>query len=262
MTERPILFSALMVRAIRDGSKTATRRIMKPQPSDTFSPEVGFYNPTLTDKRTGEAYPGPERFGAFDESEDYPCPYGVPVSRFWVNKPGDRLWVKETWHTDYPWNGTKPTDLPENVAIHYAATSENFTGRVLRPSLFMRRWMSRLTLEITDIRVERLHEITEEQAIAEGVKPTVSPDLVTLVFSGGDTLQISPKYVHGVPKPGDTWEDRLVAHVEPSQGSIISTARDNFRALWCGINGPESWEQNPWVWAVSFRKINPVSEIQ
>lgn len=246
MKERPILFSGPMVRAILDGRKVQTRRVVKPQPSADFMPEVGIGNRTMVDG-DGEAFPGPAEFAAYDENEFYRCPYG---------QPGDRLWVKETWHTDYPWNGTKPTMVPETAAIHYAATSENFTGRVLRPCLFMRRWMSRITLEITAVRVERLQEITKADAEAEGLADSYS--IGTYQITGDRfTAEVVEDFFGGIPKVGEHWQGQNIQHVMYRPPVLLNTARDNYRELWGHINGPDSWEANPWVWVVEFRRVRP-----
>jgi hypothetical protein len=149
MKERPILFSGPMVRAILEGRKTQTRRIMNPPPSECFMPEVGRYHPTVI-SRDGEAFPGPETFGASDESEGYPCRHG---------QPGDRLWVKETFYPQGP------------NSFFYRADWNDEDGEPdwnWKPSIFCTRKASRITLEITAVRVERLQDITIEDAIAEG----------------------------------------------------------------------------------------------
>jgi len=166
MKERPILFSGPMVRAILDGSKTQTRRVVKPQPSGVFCPAVGPYHPSRAN-RQGEAFPAPETYGASDEDEDYPCPYG---------QPGDRLWV------------------------------------------FMPRRLCRITLEIVSVRVERLDDIGEDDAKAEGA-PCELGELERLI------LGAKARY------------------------------RSGFIRLWESINGPGSWDLNPWVWVVEFRRI-------
>jgi hypothetical protein len=161
MTERPILFSAEMVRAILDGRKTQTRRVMKVQPWPDATVEVGPYHPHRID-RNGESQPGPATFGAIWDHQDIVnggdaglrCPYGAP---------GDLLWVRETW-TQYP------IELnPEPCDAWYKATS-NGPPRPFkwRPSIHMPRWASRITLRITDIRVERLQDISCADAEAEG----------------------------------------------------------------------------------------------
>lgn len=205
MSEKPILFSAPMVRAILAGQKTQTRRILKPQPSIDFLPEVGRYAPTLVD-RNGEQYPGPEVFGASDEREAVKFPFG---------QPGSRLWVKETWATDWVWNESAPVLVPEGQPILYRA-DECATGCVAfewgrwRPSIFMRRWMARITLEITALRCERLRDIEH--------------------------------------KPLD-----LAAEGHPRDSSLGDILW--YSGLWESINGPGSWEANPFVWVVEFRRV-------
>ena len=136
--ERPILFSGPMVRAILGGRKTQTRRIVKLKCHDGF--EVG-------PNYEGEHWPvrGGDRM---------PCPYG---------KPGDRLWVRETWLC--------ATGEPGPTLCHYQADGDRpeFNG-LWKPSIHMFRWASRITLEITGVRVERLQDITEADAMAEGVE--------------------------------------------------------------------------------------------
>jgi hypothetical protein len=154
MRERPILFSAEMVRAILEGRKTMTRRVMRPQP-------VGVPNQhSETDEWLDIWYTNDaQRDPSIERSEALHNPYGVP---------GDRLWVREAFRlTDEqpPW-------------VIYAADSTmrapdgSCRGHVYqgpwRPSIHMPRWASRLTLEITDVRVQRVREISEEDAIAEG----------------------------------------------------------------------------------------------
>lgn len=149
MRERPILFSAPMAIALLAGRKTQTRRLLKqPRRRDgaQLAPEL------LQEIGVGHA-----------------CPYGVP---------GDRLWVKETWSADDIWDGAAPRAIPEGQPICYEADGATMFcegvpcpmfGRK-RPSIFMRQWMSRLALEVTEVRVERLHDISVEDAKAEGCR--------------------------------------------------------------------------------------------
>ena len=216
MKERPILFSALMVRAILDGRKTQTRRVMKPQPSSEFAPIVGPYHRTLVDKRDGEQYPSPQLYwGAADEREDYPCPYG---------QPGDRLWVRETWN--YEWAGRAEVnrvryfaggyneDVPQNYPYPRAREGK------WRPSIHMPRWASRIILEITAVRVEYVQDISQADACAEGAPPShPSIDHVSRQFDYPD-----------FPR---SW----------------------FAQLWESINSGGSWSANPWVWVIEFRRI-------
>lgn len=142
MEEKPILFTGEMVRAVLDGRKTQTRRVIKPQPGLLGPKDI----PLLL----------------------YYCPYG---------QPGDRLWVRESWSVDMSMDHLKPSDVPEDSIVYYRANTDKdwerqSTGQVMgkkRPSIFMPRWASRINLEITDIRVERVQDITEEDAKAEGV---------------------------------------------------------------------------------------------
>lgn len=167
MKERPILFSGSMVRAILDGKKTQTRRIIKPPPYAEWMPEVGVYHPTIFD-RHGEAFPGDPVFGAADEVDGRPCPYG---------QPGDRLWVRETFADEPP--GLLSDGLSGRVVYRadyneadYNEEWHSAPDRVDKwtPSIHMPRWASRISLHIKEIRVERLQDISEEDALAEGLQ--------------------------------------------------------------------------------------------
>jgi hypothetical protein len=188
--ERPILFKGEMVRAILEGRKTQTRRVMKPQPLEDDHPaqlHAGLYNPVRFD-RFGDMVPGKEQFGVFGEEWDLKSPFGAP---------GDRLYVKET-HC-----------VLDGVVFYRADGCDDVAKWT--PSIFMPRRASRITLEITGVRIERLNDISEEDAMAEGVR--------------------------GVDY------------------SLGYTAQRQFMYLWSSINGPESWEANPWVWVYEFKKI-------
>lgn len=181
MKERPILFSGPMVRAILEGRKTQTRRVVKPQPAHI--PGIGTV--LNIDTITGRA-----------------CPYG---------NPGDRLWVRETWaHRRWMLGDASP-----NPTTVYRADGEDLKGCARwRPSIHMPRWASRIALEVVSVRVERLQDISEDDAKAEGV-----------------TIKGTSRY--------------------------DGEARDAFEALWCSINGADSWEINPWCWCISFKVIKP-----
>jgi len=214
--ERPILFSGEMVRAILAGRKTQTRRVIKSQPNFDWSPSVGFYCPVVVD-RHGHDELGPELYGAADEDDGRKSPYG---------KPGERLWVRETWTQPEP----GPVRVGNEVVYRedYADDPCGYDGekspegkfRTWKPSIHMPRWASRLTLEITDIRVERLKEISEADAIAEGVEPT------------------RPLY-------GDCGGHTHEGH------------KESFRILWDTLNGKRDfgWDQNPWVFVIEFKKL-------
>lgn len=152
MKERPILFSSPMVRAILEGTKTQTRRVVKPQPVEGVYKGDGT-TPTFTWKdRISTFHPiWPEVMAQFS-------PYG---------KPGDRLWVRETWMPRMDGN----IELRHGEAIYKASLGdvEMFRPRRWRPSIFMPRWASRITLELTGVRVERLNSMSGYDALREGV---------------------------------------------------------------------------------------------
>lgn len=224
--KRPILFSGPMVRALLDGRKTQTRRIVKPQPDS-----VKNFGP-LTPYRV--VAPPVEMPSARCE-EPIRCPYGVP---------GDRLWVKEGWR--YINHQTGPRGL--EVCIGYEADGDDLPHRPSLltgpgweervdhwpfrsrrwPSIHMPRWASRLTLEITEVRVERIQDISEADAIAEGPG-----------FVGKATGEVCESVASHRLGRGPRWKN----------------ARDWYADLWESINGPDSWAANPWVWAVSFRVV-------
>lgn len=189
MKEKPILFSGAMVRAILDGRKTMTRRVVKGRDI-----RVGIGTVTHRKRRADG-----------DHWEPLPCPYG---------QPGDRLWVKETWAD----TRTECKRNPVSYRATWNADDDFDRGFNWRPSIFMPRWASRITLEITAVRVERLQEITEEDAVKEGVIPCVEPDVV-----------------------------------EHPPGCVC-----NFRNLWNSINAKRGfgWDSSPWVWVVSFKRIS------
>jgi hypothetical protein len=154
MKERPIIFSAPMVRAIPDGRKTQTRRVVKPQP---FYNEAGFlaWITSGTMQNQGRSA---------EEMVAHHCPYGVP---------GDRLWVRETWR-ELGSGQLHDGSIPKyHVPCVYAADFDDNGDRQFngpwRSPIYMPRWASRINLLLTDVRVERLQEISEEDAIAEGV---------------------------------------------------------------------------------------------
>ncbi|HBP0200255.1 hypothetical protein FA137_06985 [Pseudomonas aeruginosa] len=245
MKERPILFTGPMVRAIIEGRKTVTRRVMKYQPHEDASVTVGNYNVTVVD-RHGEQQPGPEAFGAWwsDGERGCICPHG---------EPGDRLWVRETW-TDVNLCGApalayradedirdlmeEPGFLDDRGAFNYddprvkpypfACWYADLDQARWRPSIHMPRWASRILLEITAVRVERLQDISDDQAEAEGVE---RPENITNV---------------------DVWDG-----AERELFNAMNQPRARFRRLWSDINGSESWDSNPWVWCIEFKRVTP-----
>jgi hypothetical protein len=208
MKERPILFSAPMVRAILDGRKTQTRRIVKSHPTRQL------YH--LERLPSGEWRDEEVSLGV--------CPYG---------QPGDRLWVKETWYTDAP-DEYRPTELSEawNTVEYVADDGPDVVRcRKLRPSIFMRRWMSRITLEITAVRVERLQDISSDDARAEGIE--------VAKFASDPGVQAYRDYAQKYYDPFEWY----------------SSAVDSYRSLWESINGDGSWSANPFVWVLEFKRV-------
>jgi hypothetical protein len=199
MKERPILFSAPMVRALLNGTKTQTRRV--------FKQKNGGIWPNLND------LPGMRQILRN-------CPYG---------QPGDRLWVREAFSGPHHQERHPPRDWHSTDEIHYWADGCPNCGDWTkpRPGMFMPRWASRITLEITEVRVERLQDISEADSIAEGIE---------------HDQDISRGNIIG-------WRDYL------NRGGKCGTANGSYRSLWESINGPGSWEANPWVWVVKFRRI-------
>lgn len=214
-----------MVRAIHAGTKTQTRRVVKPQPPyegiRLNGPER--YHPIVVKNDLQE--PGEPVFGIYDDEGEYGCvcPYG---------QPGDRLWVRETWNTSNQWQSMRPRDLPEGAPIFYAADygpQGLLACKPWNPSIFLPRWASRLTLEIVAVRVERLQDISEADAAAEGVNWRDCP------------LYQTPSQMERMHR-----------------GQGCSQSIDyigGYRKLWESINGPGSWEENPWVWVVEFKRI-------
>ncbi len=213
MKERPILFSGAMVRAILEGRKTQTRRIVKPQPHDGCGRIwCAEYSPTVID-RWGDEQPGKEVFGAYSEDGEWGvrCPYG---------QPGDRLWVRETWGVLHE---HLLNDQHEPTFWRADYNAEDFATQVLprwRPSIHMPRSRSRIKLELTGVRVERLQDISQGDAIAEGAPPS---------HSSIDAVS------------------RDIGYADFS--------RSWYAQLWDQINGPGSWEANPLVWVVEFRRV-------
>ena len=179
MTDHPMIFSAPMVRALLDGRKTQTRRVL----GNTY-------------KRV---------------------------------QPGDRFWVKEAWRTDFGSDHLRPSELdPAKATVWFDASSDWNEGERPRhrSARFMPRWASRLTLSVTDLRVQRVQDISEEDAVAEGIE--------RLVGSNGPnhfSRQICGKWSGSFNAP---------------------TAREVYADLWDTLHGPDAWDQNDWVVAYTF----------
>lgn len=182
MTDKPIIFSAPMVRALLAGTKTQTRRVLKPQP-------VWDNGALGIEDKAGR--------WIFCANTERGFAEGLPRSRFKMPyAPGDRLWVREAWASD------------GMVGVRYYATDDVHELRRKRSPIHMPRWASRLTLLVTDVRVQRLQEISRGDAMEEGCPFANMAD---------------------GPNP-----------------------RDWYRDIWNSIHGPDAWDANPWVAAISF----------
>lgn len=215
---RPMLMNAPMVRAILDGSKTQTRRVLRLRPPDDCALlEVGPFHPQVVD-RHGDFQPGAERFGVFTVNGEWSfvSPHG---------QPGDQIWVRETFQKFTDDGAILFRADPESAELMQELKRDQCLEAVWKPSIFMPRWASRITLEITGVRVERLQDISEADAIAEGIENV-----------GG----LWKNYL-----PGNGWTSKL------------AIAENSYRSLWDAINGPESWAANHWVWVVEFNRVKP-----
>ncbi|MHA4844446.1 hypothetical protein ACX0G7_09790 [Flavitalea antarctica] len=237
----PILFSTPMVQAIQAGRKSVTRRIMKPQP------ELRIFQGAVTGKKVkGWQITGTDKFWPTDDTPNtsfLKCPYG---------QPGDVLWVRETHYAYGHWSCVTDTetgkekwsfkDLTGDSLFNYAYEN-NPPARIIkgrygfgwykRPSLFMPKSACRIFLEVTEVRVERLQDISEEDAKAEGAE-------------------------RGILRDGPNTE-KGEFHLEYNN---MSDHKDGFQFIWQMINGKESWNLNPWVWVVSFKQISKPENFQ
>lgn len=214
-----ILFSGPMIRALLSGQKTQTRRLVKLNGHDgvqaDHAPWRLVHGPRPGHKKPCWAW---QHTKTISRVITEPCPYGVP---------GDLLRVRETWAAGACADGLSPSELyaptwlKDNGGLWYRADETQHPGLVSprgrwRPSIHMPKWASRISLEIVSIRVERLQEISEDDACAEGTR---EPSVAALI-GGGDV-----------------------------------TERRVFSRLWEKINGKGSWESNPWVWALTFKRV-------
>ncbi|VVD74186.1 hypothetical protein PHO31112_00744 [Pandoraea horticolens] len=233
MKERPILFSAPMVRAILDGSKTQTRRVMTPQPQwrPNYGRAVGMQGAWVigSPAAIGLKERGDHWIAVFDEDtqrrfctqEAYGwgasagSPYGVV---------GDHLWVRETTYNVERNGYVGPVFVESEEGRNAAAWGYGESDDPdfiephelrKRPAIHMPRSMCRLVLEITGVRIERLMSISDEDAIAEGAR---------------------------------------LSYGEPFDTANTISARRCFELLWTDINGPGSWDANPWVWVIEFQR--------
>ncbi|MBX3653245.1 MAG: hypothetical protein KF686_03610 [Ramlibacter sp.] len=228
--ERPILFSGTMVRAILEGRKTQTQRVVKPR-------DLAWMD---------------EHQGLREKSNVERCPYG---------KPGDRLWVRETlrrgssgvWHYLADEKEISMLSTDPRCALMVSWAHHRDEDRNYCPSIHMPRWASRITLEITGVRVERLQAISEADAIAEGCKSDQPVTWWQGYKDSGEKLGLLHTQVQGDAPPD--W--MIEPHKMPPKPWLLRGARHYYQTLWGDINGADSWESNPWVWVVEFKRVMP-----
>lgn len=221
MNSHPIPFTSPMVRAILDGSKTQTRRVVK----GSQAWPINTHHVTMLESRgTAMAVDAQRR----TYGPEIKCPYGMP---------GDQLWVREAWRVIDVANCFAPREITAAHRIWYEADAPHQPGfGKYRPPMFMPRWASRITLEITGVRVEKLQDISEADAQAEGVER---------IASGG---------FYRYSLPGDS---PGLMEVGKAGKCPTAFAKLAYEALWESINGPGSWAANPWVWVIEFKRVKP-----
>lgn len=220
MKERPILFSGPMVNAILEGRKTQTRRTTGFNEINE-DPSGWFFN--------GFVHHGDDLFAVLSNKLNGK----VLEARCQYGKSGDRFWVRENLEASH--HGLHYAadqaevihDLADALNEKYTSDYYNVECRTI-PSIHMPRWASRITLEITGVRVERLNYICAWDALSEGIKPQ------GICANTGDVV---------------SWYDYLERN-----GAGIKP-KDSFESLWESINGAGSWQQNPWVWVVQFKVV-------
>jgi hypothetical protein len=223
MTDRPIMFSAPMVRALTSGTKTQTRRALSRSNTlfngDAWPKQVGLDNCNFAaawvdDGPSPAGNAGPYLKAFYDWGQDCdPLTDNIGViARIYPRvHPGDRLWVREHWRTEAFYNDLSPAQMSGEEPLLYIADGDKPSFGRHRNSMFMPRWASRISLTVTDVRIELLQDISEPDAIAEGC-----------------------------PYPNAGYADR------------DDSSRSWFKSLWNHINGPGAWDSNPWVLAYTF----------
>lgn len=231
--ERPIIFSGPMIQAILAGRKTQTRRVVKPQPEHwrCDAPGMEDIGGLAWKGRLCEADAFPGRPPKHSDALEDLCPYG---------QPGDLLYVKESWRPR-SWSAEGGWGEIEYRADGSARQVEgpwsfermfpfDMPPARWRPSTHMPRWASRITLEITGVRVQRLGEISDEDAIAEGIEPK------------------------GVGRDG---KPRWIVYGLEHLGQVTTSPAWSYERLWDTIHGDGAWvhDKDKWVWAITFRKV-------
>jgi hypothetical protein len=202
-----------MIRALLDGKKTQTRRIVKSQPQGRLLGLLERPIRSMADEPVLRAWFGASE--AENSSKEVTCPYG---------KPGDLLWIREAFiddrdEYDYALSSAAPYYKGAGIIFRADVDSDSDPAEGWKPSIHMPRWASRVTLELIEVRVERLWDISEADALAEGVN-----------------IQLP----------------MFDAEQYDAAGMKGNVYREQYRKVWESINGLDSWDANPWVWALSF----------
>lgn len=220
MSDRPIIFSGPMVRALLDGRKTQTRRVLKHQSG---------WRTNLVRVDSSGAWFCDGHHPKHHACEEHAICVRIPYA------PGDRLYVREAHalvpSTAYRFSPGVPYAVNDEdgsqACVYREGWERSRPGTGWRPSIHMPRWASRLTLTVTEVRVQRLQEISEADAAAEGIERHIFADWPSPCFP-----------IPGVPVWG--------------AGDCMPTARDAYACLWMNLHGPDAWDANPWVVAVTF----------
>ncbi len=245
MKERPILFKAPMVRAILEGRKAQTRRVVKPHLNDCghflHSGNVDLAHKQIAEWREQNGH----WFGlsGYTTLANAACPYGQPGDRLWVRENHCFLDVVKSAMSRFPLGAGKFGPDVWNLNVEYQDGTEHEVsvegvkpkqtrqrGEIKwRPSIHMPRWASRILLEVTCVRVERLSDISRVDAEAEGV---------------------------GLRRVSET-DYRWIDYSHKDEGHTFGDPRHSFWSLWKSINGEKSHDANPWVWVVEFKRVAP-----
>lgn len=218
LKERGMIFNAEMVRAILDGRKTQTRRVMAVQPEHS---NLGLRR--VVDSKNGVDngkyfWSQSDATGWKARSKLFKCPFGMVGERIWVRETFNGFWLDDDVIQEIKDGISSAAELCDYRADYPDASrpAEGWT-----PSIHMPRWASRITLEITGVRVERLNSMTEHDALAEGCP------------GGHDSI---PGYMYS------------------------ATPHEHFHHIWTSIYGEDSWQSNPWVWVIEFKRVEASNE--
>ena len=238
MKERPILFNGEMVNAVLEDRKTHTRRIIKDVPMDIIH-----IDRSIMDWPLSGVWKDEEKKKFFLDIQTDVDDYSTEELKPRLGKAGDQLWVRENFNIYYHSTGDLlprgkgiPKTQPPESHVVYAADWDDPEPNPwpMYPSIHMPRWASRIDLLIKNVRVERIQSISEKDAKSEGIS--------SVNFYPDEGFPLCTGYMVGS---------------DDGKTVLRTTAKEAFRSLWISINGQESWNANPWVWAYEFDRIKP-----